>query len=130
SFRDGGIMKKYAITRQPRMSRRKFLLAGAGLAAVAALPMCTGGTSDDFERRSSNGLLSTELRVRYARNRLGDWSVFARTFDGRIPGRTLRLRPGDTLQLRLFNDLPPDTEEEPMDINMPHGFKCHQPPYP
>src|SRR5437667_6371322 len=115
-------MKKYDITRQPTLSRRKFLLVGAGLAAVAALPMCTGGTDDDFERRSRNGLLSTELRVRYARNRLGDMSVFTRTFEGRIPGPTLRLRPGDTLQLRLFNDLPPDTDEEPMDINMPPHF--------
>jgi len=128
-------MKKYDITRQmfasppthnrlvaPTMSRRKFLLAGASLAAVAALPMCTSSTDDDDSRRSRDGLLKTELSVRYARNQIGGLSVFTRTFEGRIPGPTLRLRPGDTLQLRLLNQLPPETEEAPMDINMPHHF--------
>ena len=46
--------------------------------------------------------------------------VFTRTFEGRTPGPTLRMRPGDTLRLRMFNDLPPEAEEQ-MDMNMSHG---------
>lgn len=129
-------MKKYDIPRQmfaspsthkrqvaPTMGRRKFLLAGASLAAATALPTLTLAPSAEAHR-SHDGLLRAKLRVRYARNRIGNLPVFTRTFEGRIPGPTLRLKPGDTLQLRLFNRLPPETHdhEEPMDINMPHRF--------
>ena len=102
----------------PTMGRRTFLLAGASLAALPMLTLAPGAET----RRSRHGLLTTKLRVRYARNRIGDVPLVTRTFDGRIPGPTLRVRPGDTLQVRLFNDLPPEADEHPMDINMPHGF--------
>ena len=105
----------------PTMDRRKLLLAGSSLAVAAALPMSPLAPAAEAHH-SRHGLLRTKLRVRFARNRIGDVPVFTRTFNGRIPGPTLRMRPGDTLQLRLFNDLPPEAEE-PMDhINMPHGF--------
>ena len=100
------------------MGRRTFLLAGASLAALPMLTLAPGAET----RRSRHGLLKTKLRVRYASNRIGDVPVVTRTFDGRIPGPTLRVRPGDTLQVRLFNDLPPEADEHPMDMNMPHGF--------
>lgn len=102
-------------------SRRKFLLAGASLAAVAVLPMPTAVHAADM-RRSRDGLLKTRLRVYFAGNQIDDLKVFTRTYEGRIPGPTLRLRPGDTLQLRLVNQLPFETEEMPHDINIPHGF--------
>jgi FtsP/CotA-like multicopper oxidase with cupredoxin domain len=126
-------MDKYDITRfasfsahrgpvRPTLGRRKFLIAGASLAAAAALPVLPLAPGAEA-LRSRDGLLRTRLRVRYARNRIGGVQWVTRTFDGRIPGPTLRMRPGDTLQLRLFNDLPPEAEEHhPMDINMPHGF--------
>lgn len=109
------------------MSRRQFLLAtGAGLVAMS----CASG-SDDNEltlvqggdvRSSSQGLLKTDLHVRFARNQVGSRQVFTRTYEGTIPGPILRARAGDTVQMRLFNDLPHVDEAHVDDINMPHGF--------
>ncbi|MDH3603682.1 MAG: multicopper oxidase domain-containing protein, partial [Candidatus Tectomicrobia bacterium] len=73
-------------------------------------------------RRSSDGLLDTNLNVHFATNRIGDREVFTRTFEGGITAPTLRVRTGDTLRIRLSNFLPPDVEEEHDDINIPHGF--------
>lgn len=109
------------------MSRRQFLMAaGASLAAVSCTSSDDNGgltlvTGSDV-RSSSQGLLKTDLRLRFARNQVGTRQVFTRTYEGTIPGPILRLRPGDTIQLRLFNDLPHEAEEHVEDINMPHGF--------
>ena len=128
----------------PILTRRGLLLAGASLAVVG----CSDGSSDSSSdisppssppsgpssppvadglvtgpvRRSQNGLLNTELRVQFATNQVGNRQVHTRTYEGSIPGPSLRLRPGDTLRLRLINNLPPEAGEEPMDINMPHDF--------
>ena len=111
----------------PTMSRRQFLkAAGASLAVMSCV---SNGDSDELTlvqsadvRRSSEGVLRTDLRVRFASNQIGGRQVFTRTYEGTIPGPILRVRPGDTVQLRLFNDLPHEEEMEVTDVNMPHGF--------
>jgi FtsP/CotA-like multicopper oxidase with cupredoxin domain len=45
-----------------------------------------------------------------------------RAYEGDLPGPTLRVRPGDTLRIRLVNDLPPNHDPTPLDMALPHQF--------
>lgn len=74
------------------------------------------------ERRAENGLLRTELHVGYAYIDIGGYRLSLRTCEGAVPGPTLRLQPGDTLQIHLINDLPPNPDPMPEMINLPHHF--------
>jgi FtsP/CotA-like multicopper oxidase with cupredoxin domain len=73
-------------------------------------------------RASSEGTLSTTLRVAFAENQVGDQTVFTRTYEGSLPGPTLRVRPGDVMRIRLDNQLPPnpDQDQEVENVNRPH----------
>lgn len=113
------------------LTRRQFLTASSGTVAVLALPGLMGrisqaGTQPKLHeprlRQSKHGLLQWKLRTEYEKMWIGNTRVFLRSYWGRFPGPTFRVRPGDTFQLRLVNDLPPD--EHPMhgDMNIPHGF--------
>ncbi len=65
--------------------------------------------------RAQGGHLKTILAVRYtdpATTRLGGCPVKLRTYNGHLVGPTLRLRPGDTLDLTLRNELPQEKPEE------------------
>jgi FtsP/CotA-like multicopper oxidase with cupredoxin domain len=62
------------------------------------------------ERRSAGGVLETQLRVQHAYNDIGGYRLYLRNYEGKIPGPTLRVQPGDTLRIRLINDLPPNRE--------------------
>jgi len=73
-------------------------------------------------RRSANGLLSTTLRVGYAYREIGGVKLYVRSYEGGSPGPTLRMKPGDTLRIRLINDLPPNRDFLPSDISQPHMF--------
>ena len=119
----------------PAISRRGFLKTAASLATFAALPPALADASGDRASRSHDGFLKVNLRVKLARNVIPGMApvgtcpddgltrdVYTRTYNGSIPGPTLRVRPGDTLQLRLFNQLF-GLEDIPMvDENIPHGF--------
>ena len=59
-------------------------------------------------RRSSRGVLDTHLAVQYADNTIGNDKVRLRSYEGKLVGPTLRLRPGDTLRIAFRNDLPGD----------------------
>ena len=48
------------------------------------------------------------LQARYAYKDIGGYHLFLRSYEGMIPGPTLRVRPGDVLRIRLINDLPPN----------------------
>jgi FtsP/CotA-like multicopper oxidase with cupredoxin domain len=56
-------------------------------------------------RRSQNGVLKTSLDLRFARYRLAGRELEVPTYEGRLPGPTFRLRPGDTLQIHYTNNL-------------------------
>src|SRR5262245_27048884 len=73
-------------------------------------------------RRSTNGELRTTLRVAYAYKGIGGYRLSLRTYEGNIPGPTLRLRPGDVLRIQLVNELPPNTDRVPLDMMLPHHF--------
>jgi Putative multicopper oxidases len=73
-------------------------------------------------RRSVNGMLSTTLRAGYAYRQIGGVRLYVRSYEGGSPGPTLRMKPGDTLRIRLINDLPPNRDWLPADISRPHQF--------
>lgn len=71
-------------------------------------------------RRSVGGELKTTLRVNYAYKDCGGYRLYLRTYEGTIPGPTLRVRRGDVLRIRLINDLPPNRDPMPANIDQPH----------
>jgi len=73
-------------------------------------------------RRSANGELSTTLRMHYAYKNIGGHRLYLRTYEGTIPGPTLRVKPGDVLRIKLVNDLPPNRDPTPIDHSLPHQF--------
>lgn len=129
------------------LSRRRFLTAGAGAAAGLALASAppAGGQTEVTEgvprmeglppgtqlvdppgTRSRQGELSRRLDVLLTDVYLpaADGSVSrlrVRTYNGRLPGPTLRVRPGEELDLCLNNFLPPNPDPAwPADVNCPH----------
>ncbi len=73
-------------------------------------------------RTSEGGVVETTLRVDYAYHDIGGYRLSLRTYEGGIPGPTLRARPGDVLRLKLVNGLPPDRDPTPVDMTLPHQF--------
>ena len=69
--------------------------------------------------RSENGRLATRLEARIGTNQFGDRVISTPTYNGQIPGPTLRLQPGDTLEIELVNQLPLPTVVPPVPINVP-----------
>ena len=53
---------------------------------------------------------------------MGGYRLSLRSYEGNIPGPTLRLRPGEVLRIRLVNDLPPNPDPVPLDMALPHHF--------
>src|SRR3954454_3482609 len=80
-------------------------------------------TSEDLRepevRSSVDGVLETELHVRYAYNDVGGYQLYTRTYEGTLPGPTLRVQPGDTLRINLANELPPNRTEALLDADLP-----------
>lgn len=62
-----------------------------------------------------------QLNVEYARNRIGNDDVYLRSYNGELVGPTIRVRPGDSLRVRLTNNLP-DESPHTGDHNELHGF--------
>jgi FtsP/CotA-like multicopper oxidase with cupredoxin domain len=73
-------------------------------------------------RRSANGVLNTTLRMRYAYKDIGGYRLYVRTYEGTVPGPTLRLKPGDVLRIKLINDMAPNRDPLSVDHSLPHHF--------
>ena len=71
-------------------------------------------------RQSSHGVLQTTLQAAIARNLVQDLTtgetraIETPTYEGTIPGPTLRLKPGDTLDMLLVNQLPLNPSQQRM----------------
>ena len=131
-----------------RLSRRGFLRTGLGIGTALLLPDLPGSISvagvasahdhesvgrdeewKDFKpgapfvepeiRRSANGELNTTLRMQYAYKNIGGSRLCVRTYEGAVPGPTLRLKPGDVLRIKLINDMPPNRDPKPIDHSAP-----------
>ena len=72
----------------------------AGLALAAAESL-----SEPETLRSADGLLRVRLEVAETTVTLGGRPAHMLTYNGTVPGPTLRLRPGDRLQVELVNRL-------------------------
>ncbi|MEH0512646.1 MULTISPECIES: multicopper oxidase family protein [unclassified Streptomyces] len=72
------------------------------------------------------GRLATRLTVAFTELAVpGVGSVLTRAYEGSVPGPTLRVRPGETLEIMQVNALPPNAEamrEAHPDMNVPHHF--------
>ncbi|MFL5801050.1 MAG: multicopper oxidase family protein [Roseiflexaceae bacterium] len=55
---------------------------------------------------SQNGVLRTDLDVRYAKHTIAGCPVELRSYNGKLVGDTLRVKPGDTIEITLTNNLP------------------------
>ncbi|MFE9850027.1 multicopper oxidase family protein [Streptomyces sp. NPDC005576] len=110
------------ISRRAVLASAPALIAGAlqaPRASAAALPF-----SQPTPIRSENGVLSTTLRVAFTRGTLaGVGDVNLRLYNGQVNGPTLRVRPGDLLDLEHINALPPNPDQASHgDHNVPHHF--------
>lgn len=81
-----------------------------GSGSTTAKKGSIGGTSGTAlaappELRSSGGLLEVVLTAAATMVPWGDGERYALTFNGTVPGPTLRVRPGDLLRVTLKNDL-------------------------
>lgn len=107
---------------RPLSRRSALLLGGLGAAATAAggaglwwslatgsssrtAPGTGGELSQPSELRSSGGRLEVRLEAGPGQFRLAGQQVRTLGYNGGIPGPTLRLRPGDLLNVRLANNL-------------------------
>ena len=72
-------------------------------------------------RRSVNGVISTSLRCAYAYRDIGGFRLYLRSYEGGL-APTLRMKPGETLKIRLTNDLPPNRDIRPSNPSHPHQF--------
>src|SRR5689334_22248566 len=93
-----------------------------GRVARTPVPAMDAPLIEPAVRRSANGLLQTSLRCSYAYREVGGVRLYLRSYEGGSPGPTLRLKPGDTLKVRLTNDFPPNRDVMPMDVSNPHQF--------
>jgi FtsP/CotA-like multicopper oxidase with cupredoxin domain len=72
-------------------------------------------------RRSVDGVLNTSLRCAYAYRDIGGFRLHLRSYESGL-APTLRMKPGETLKIRLTNDLPPNRDLVPSNPSHPHQF--------
>jgi FtsP/CotA-like multicopper oxidase with cupredoxin domain len=93
-----------------------------GVTKLPVVPAMDQPLVEPEVRRSVNGVLSTSLRCAYAYRDIGGKRLYLRSYEGRSPGPTLRMKPGETLKIRLTNDFPPNRDLVPQDLSRPHQF--------
>lgn len=119
-----------------QISRRNSLLlgaAGAGALATGGIGLSQTGLpwgstpgqwrgSDGVDLRqpevlsSRDGVLDVELEMTRTEVSIGGRSVWMHTYNGTVPGPTLRLSPGDTLRVALTNSI-----DQPTNLHV-HGL--------
>jgi FtsP/CotA-like multicopper oxidase with cupredoxin domain len=96
-------------------NRRQFLRLSASSAGAIFLAQWKSEAfsshqiSSPVSLKSKDGLLEAELFARYEKINLAGRQAHVFSYNGQIPGPTLEARPGDTVRLRLTNNLPQPT---------------------
>jgi FtsP/CotA-like multicopper oxidase with cupredoxin domain len=124
-------------------SRRDFLRLGwklgAGLALPAGLLSCGGGSGDSSSSlpdetfveprrfQSIGGELDVTLRVAYFSTTLKGKAVMLRAMNDSIPAPTLSVNAGDTLRIRVVNQLPANrpSNEPTKHLRYPNSTNLH-----
>ncbi|MGF2039064.1 MAG: multicopper oxidase family protein [Nostoc sp. CmiVER01] len=73
---------------------------------------------------SQNGSLKVDLKVQYTdkeTTEIAGCKVKLRSYNGKLVGPTLRVKPNDLISINLINTLPPEPKQE-INMNKPHGF--------
>jgi len=83
-----------------------------GVANAPVVPAMDQPLIEPEVRRSANGVLATRLRGAYAYRDIGGVRLYLRSYEGGL-APTLRMKPGETLKIRLINDLPLNRELPP-----------------
>jgi FtsP/CotA-like multicopper oxidase with cupredoxin domain len=102
--------------------------SGAAVAGAVAAPEPAGdgGFPQPQTRRADpdTGRLVTRLTAAFTELAVpGVGRVVTRAYEGSVPGPTLRVRPGETLEITQVNALPPNTATtRHEDVNIPHHF--------
>jgi FtsP/CotA-like multicopper oxidase with cupredoxin domain len=92
-----------------------------GVAKAPGVPVMDQPLVEPEVRRSVNGVLSTSLRCAYTYRDIGGTRLYLRSYEGGL-GPTLRMKPGETLKIRMINDLPPNRDIIPSNPSHPHQF--------
>lgn len=90
-----------------------------GVVQMPLVPVMDQPLVEPEIRRSVNGVLSTSLRCAYAYRDIGGTRLYLRSYEGGL-APTLRMKPGETLKVRLINDLPPNRDILPGNPSYPH----------
>jgi FtsP/CotA-like multicopper oxidase with cupredoxin domain len=120
-------------------SRRDFLRLGWAIGAGAILPAglygCGGGGSvlpaETFAEppllESVDGRLDVTLTLAYADTTINGKPVRVRTMNSSIPAPTLRVNAGDTLRIKVVNQLPsnPVSNEPARHLRYPNSTNLH-----
>ncbi len=128
-------MKPYNLT------RRAILLSACALPALTflSLPSRTvakksqwvgaasplgleGDLKNPREIVSTKGRFKMDLPMQFADIELPYASARIRTYMGEIPGPTIRVSPGDEMEIALHNNFPENTDEGPVVLNTPNEF--------
>jgi CopA family copper-resistance protein len=111
-------------------TRREFLVAGAAVGAVAAIPASLQAASADRVpspglaplARVPNGVREYDLTIAETVLRLDGRNARAITINGTVPGPVLRFREGETAVIRVRNTLAEDTSVHWHGILLPPGM--------
>ena len=68
--------------------------------------------------------------MQYAYKDIGGYRLYLRTYEGTVPGPTLRVKPGEILRIKLINDLPPNRDPVPVDHLAAASVQHHQFSFP
>jgi FtsP/CotA-like multicopper oxidase with cupredoxin domain len=90
-----------------------------GVAQVPVVAAMDQPLIEPEARRSANGVLATRLRCAYAYRDIGGFRLYLRSYEGGL-APTLRMKPGETLKIRLINDMPPNRDLPPTTTSYPH----------
>jgi FtsP/CotA-like multicopper oxidase with cupredoxin domain len=90
-----------------------------GVTRLPVVPAMDQPLTEPEIRRSANGVLSTSLRCAYSWRDIGGFHLYLRAYEGGL-APTLRMNPGETLKIRLVNDLPPNRDQRPANPSLPH----------
>jgi FtsP/CotA-like multicopper oxidase with cupredoxin domain len=117
-----GLIVQGYIVRSQNVPLKRLSLQGLKL-NLKEVPASNPEFENPPEVHSSGGELSTTLTVQYTdptMTAIGsdprDAMLRLRSYSGKLVGPTLRARPGDTLRIKLVNNLPPEQPENCADI--------------